>query len=70
MLVAETTLSSEAKKELATLIVAALYASFDVAMLEAILTVGRQYHSDREEVQFMNEALTELIEQRKAGQCK
>jgi hypothetical protein len=56
-----------AKKELAALAVSAMYASFDVAMLEEILDVGRKYatETDRDEVRLMNEALAEEIERRK-----
>jgi hypothetical protein len=48
------------------MIVESLYASFDVAALEEILDVGRKYDNGQEEVQYMNEALAALIEQRKA----
>ena len=57
-----------AKKELADMTVSALYATFDVEMLEEILAIGRRYEGEhrREEVLYMNEALAALIERRKA----
>lgn len=65
----QVTAEQEAKKELALMTVSALYASFDVSMLEEILDVGRKYEAvagDREEVKFMNEALVAEIKRRKA----
>ena len=65
----KSTVRDEARKELTAMMVRALYASYDTAMLEEILAVGRQYEagSDREEVLYLNEALASEIEQRKAS---
>jgi len=63
-------LSQQAKQEMAAMMIRAMYATFDVDMLEQILAIGQRYISEtrQDEVLLMNEALALEIERRKASQ--